>query len=134
MNNTALSEQDYRVLWEQFAEAHAKSEESYDSSVRTLAGGGVGVTVSIATALHALPTVGIGAVAAFLLSLTLTVASHLTAQADMKCRLAALEAGRHDELRGNKWTRATLWLNGAAGGALLVGGALIAAFVAAHFN
>jgi hypothetical protein len=106
---------------------------TFDSTVRTLAAAGVGATVSLAAALHGLTGPGVAAVALFLASLTCNVVSYVTAQCDMKGRLDALrQAGGGaypKEVEGTKWTRWTTGLNGAAGLALVAGGAVLAWFI-----
>jgi hypothetical protein len=137
VGNSELSEADRRTLWEQFSEVHAKSQESYDSSVRTFAAGGIGITVSLATALHALAGTGLAAISLFLASLTFTFISYVSAQFDMRARVASLRAHRLEgaELEGaegNGWTRTTTALNWMAGAALIAGAILLAIFVSAH--
>lgn len=126
----ALTRAERQILWEQFVEVHAKVQESYDSSVRALAGGGVGITVSLATALHSLSGTGIAAVALFLASLGSNVLSYATAQMDMRTRTEDLRTGRYERIEGNNWTKGTTALNVIAGITLLAGGVLLAAFVA----
>jgi hypothetical protein len=128
-----LTEADRRTLWEQFVEVHAKSEESYDASVRTLAAGGVGVTASLATALHSLAGTGIAAVSLFLTSLLFNFVSNVTEQLDMHARIDCLRAAhRYEGAEGNRWTKATHALNWLAGAALIAGGALLAIFIASR--
>jgi hypothetical protein len=49
---TELTPEERQTLWEQFVDVYAHSQESFDTSVRTLAAAGVATTVSLATALH----------------------------------------------------------------------------------
>ena len=132
MEESELSETDRRTLWEQFSEVHTKSQESYDSSVRTLAAGGIGVTASLATALHALAGTGIASMSLFLASLTFNFISHATAQLDMHARVASLRAHHLEGIEGNWWTRITGALNWAAGAGLVAAAVLLALFVASH--
>jgi hypothetical protein len=132
MSITELSEEDRRTLWEQFVEVYAKSQESYDSSVRTLAAAGVGVTASLATALHILGPQGTAAIALFLASLACNVTSHVTAQLDMRVRLACLGKGLDEGYDSNRWTTSTWLLNIFAGVALTAGGVLLAIYVSVH--
>jgi hypothetical protein len=125
-----LSEEDRRIVWEQFVEVYAHSQEAYDSSIRTLASAGVGVTVSLGTALDVFPGRGIAAVSAFLGSLVFNLLSYTTAQLDMRARLDCLRERPYVGIEGNRWTKATKVLNCLAGAAFIAGGALLAAFVA----
>jgi len=47
-----LTEDEQRVLVDQFEEAHRRSQTEYDSSVRTIAAAAVGVTASLVAALR----------------------------------------------------------------------------------
>jgi hypothetical protein len=125
-----LSEEDWRTLWEQFATVYSHSQETFDSSVRTLASAGLGVTVSIGTALHAFSGRAILAVIAFLLSLGLNLVSYGTTQLDMSSRLRTLRTSRrYEDAERSRWTRVTTGLNIAAGAAFVTGGGFLAAFV-----
>ena len=125
-----LSEEDWRTLWEQFATVYAHSQETFDSSVRTLAAAGLGVTVSIGTALHAFSGRAMLAVIAFILSLALNLVSYGTAQLDMSSRLRTLRTSRrYEDAERSGWTWVTTGLNIAAGAAFVIGGGLLAAFV-----
>ncbi len=127
-----MSEDDYRALWDQFAEVHSAAQKEYDSSIRTLASAGLGVTASIGTALHLFSGRAIAAVIAYLVSVACNVASHVTAQWDMNCRHAALlKTQRYESALSSKWTRRTTFLNLAAGVAFIIGGVFLALFVAA---
>jgi hypothetical protein len=114
-----------------FVDTYVDSQESFDSSVRLLAAGGLGLTVTLATALKELDGVGLAAVLAFLVSLGANFASYSTAQKDMLMRLAFLDGDDNsagDEW-GNRWTRWTTGLNYTAGVTLLLGGLFLACFV-----
>jgi hypothetical protein len=125
-----LRDEDRRVLWEQFVEVYAESQESFDTSVRTLAAAGVAVTASLGTALGEFGRTGVAAAICFLVSLSFNIGSYATAQLDMRRRLWCLRNGKNDGVEGNWWTKGTTTLNMAAGGAFVAGGALLAAFVA----
>jgi hypothetical protein len=125
-----LSEADRRIVWEQFVDVYAHSQESFDSSIRTLAAGGVAVTVSIAAAFEELGTAGLVAVFLFLISLSFNLGSHATEQLDMRARLDCLRERRADRIEGNGWTTTTTVLNVLAGAALVAGGVLLATFAA----
>jgi hypothetical protein len=127
---TGLTQEQRQTLWEQFVEVHAKSQEAYDSSIRALASAGVAVTVSLGAALEAFGSSGVAAAVGFLVSLLFNLLSYVTAQLDMRDRLRDLRAGRVAGIEGNWWTKATHVLNALAGIAFLVGGALLALFVA----
>jgi hypothetical protein len=126
----ASSDEDRRILWEQFVEVHGQTQETYDSSLRTLAAGAVGLTVSLATALHRLPASGVAAVVLFLASLALNLVSYGSAQLDMRARINCLREKRTEGVEGNQWTRATTCLNVGAGAVLVAGGVLLAVFIA----
>lgn len=122
-----LSEEDRQEHWRVYFGIHAKAQETFDSSVRAMAAGGVATTVSLATALHALASLGIAAVALFLLSLGCNLASYATAQADMRARLERV--ARYEYASRSRWSLWTFGLNVAAGVALISGGAALGAFV-----
>jgi hypothetical protein len=125
-----LSEDDRRIVWEQFVEVYASSQEAYDSSIRTLASAGIGVTASIGTALHDFSGWGIAAAVGFLVSLFLNLLSYGTAQFDMQTRLRALRrSSQYRGAEGNLWTVTTTTLNALAGVAFIAGGSFLAAFV-----
>jgi hypothetical protein len=125
-----LSEADRRVLWEQFVEVYSDSQKTYDGAVRTLAAAGLTVTVSIGTALKTFSGSGVASAVVFLSSLGLNFLSYATAQLDMKNRINALRVRRQEGIEGNNWTKVTTALNLLAGTALIVGGGLLAYFVA----
>jgi hypothetical protein len=125
-----LSEADRRVLWEQFVEVYSESQKSYDGAVRTLAAAGLTVTVSIGAALKTFSGCGVASAVVFLTSLGLNFLSYATAQLDMKDRINALRVRRQEGIEGNNWTKITTALNLLAGISLIVGGALLAYFVA----
>jgi hypothetical protein len=125
-----LSEEDRRIVWEQFVEVYAHAQETYDSSIRTLASAGIGVTVSIGTALHAFPGRGVAAVLTFIGSLISNLVSYGTAQLDMGARLECLRHRQYAGIEGNRWTTTTKVLNLIAGATFVAGAALLAAFVA----
>jgi hypothetical protein len=128
-DNTGLSEAERQTLWEQFVEVHGESQESYDNSVRTIAAAGVGITASLATALHGLTAKGVAAIALFLASLALNLGSYVTAQFDMKARMDVLRRRETEGIERNRWTTTTTCLNALAGVAVIAGGAVLAWFI-----
>jgi hypothetical protein len=127
-----LSEEDYRILWEQFADVYSHSQEAYDSSIRPLASAGIGVVASIGTALHTFDGWAIVSVAAFLASVGFNLVSYGTAQLDMRCRQGELlRTRRYESALRSRWTWVTTVLNLLAGAAFIVGGVFLALFVAA---
>jgi hypothetical protein len=128
--SASLSGEDRRILWEQFVEVHAESQKDFDSSVRTLAAAGIGITVSLATALKNLNGMGEIATGMFLVSLASGVLSHASAQMDMRSRIECLRAQKQDGLEGNRWTLATQVLNVIAGAFLIGGGVFLALYIA----
>lgn len=130
MPDDELSEGERTALWEQFAGVYERSQESYDSSVRTLAASGVVVTVSLATALGTLEQAGLAATILFLTSLALNLGSYSSALLDMRARLNCLRVGRAEGIYGNRWSSCTTALNILAGVALIFGGVLLSVFVA----
>jgi hypothetical protein len=128
----ALTAEQREKLWEQFVREHGNAQEAYDSSLRTLAGAGLGLTVSLGVALEELPSSGSWAAALFLVALLLNLGSYVSVQLDMRARLGALRehpAGYRGAER-SRWTTLT-WLANVAGGlALLAGGLLLLAFIA----
>ena len=125
-----LSNEDRRIVWEQFVEVYARSQEAFDTSARTLAAGSVAVTVSLGTALDDLSGCGIAAVTVFLGALAANLLSYVTAQLDMRRRLGGLRDDEQGAELGNAWTVATHVLNAVSGTALVIGGILLATFVA----
>lgn len=126
-----LTEADQRTLWEQFAEVYAHSQEAWDSSIRTLAAAGIGVTASIGTALHSFSGYAIVAIGAYIASVVFNLFSYGTAQLDMRCRLRALRHSRaYEGAERSRWTKYTTVLNLLAGGAFVLGSVFLAIFVA----
>ena len=125
-----LDEADRRALWDQFVGVYSDSQKDYDGAVRTLAAAGLTVTVSIGTALKTFSGSGVASAVVFLTSLGLNFLSYATAQLDMKSRINALRVRRQEGIEGNGWTTVTTALNLLAGSALIVGGGLLAYFVA----
>src|SRR5690242_17395204 len=103
----ALTEDERRILWEQFGSVLAESQESYDNAVRTLAAAGVAVTVSLVTAIHEIALSGIAALIAFVVSLGLNLLSFATAQVDMRRRLAHLRRKATAPSEWNRWSTTT---------------------------
>lgn len=126
-----LTEEQRKALWEQFVAAHGKAQEVFDSSLRGLAGAGLALTVSLATALKVMPKVGIAAAAAFLASLLVNLGSYVSAQLDMKARLNKLKVSGYTYAGAERsaWTTVTWAMNVAAGVALLAGGVLLVVFI-----
>jgi hypothetical protein len=126
-----LTVEEQRVLWEQFVDVYAHSQDSFDTSVRAIAAGGLGVTVALGTALKdGLTATGKAAACVFLVGLGANLISYGTAQRDMRTRLDAVAAADRAGALGNRWTAATHVLNFVAGAALVAGGGLLAYFVA----
>ena len=101
-----LTEDERNILWGQFVDTYVTSQESYDTSVRTLSAAGVAVTVTLATALKDFDGYGVGATVLFLASLGANLASYATAQKDMRARLDSVAAGDRQGAFGNEWTKA----------------------------
>ena len=123
------SDDQRQVVFEQLVDAYAKTQDSYDTTIRSLAAGGVAITVSIGTALHAFGMSGAVAVSLFLGSLGLNLGSFATVQRDIKCRLGHLTAKRDAEAQDNAWRKLTTVLNIASGTLLLAGGIALAILV-----
>lgn len=130
MTTMELTAEERQKLWEQFVEVYAESQDSFDTSVRTLAAAGIAVAASLAAALHGFNTWGVASVVLFVVSLTLNLASFLTTQFDMRARLRCIREGEYDGIEGNRWTAVTTGANLSAGTALIAGAALLATFVA----
>jgi hypothetical protein len=127
-----LTDKDRLALRGQFAETRAKAQESYDSSLRTFAAGGIAVTASIATALHTFGGLGTATIATYLVALAAMQFSHSSTGRDMWVRVADLEAHNDDKLWWNRWTTITTVLNAGAGVAFFAGCVLLAVFVGVH--
>jgi hypothetical protein len=130
MSTMELTADERQKLWEQFVEVYSESQDSFDTSVRTLAAAGIAVAASLAAALHGFNSWGVASVVLFVVSLTLNLASFLTAQFDMRARLRCIREGEYDGIEGNRWTAVTTGANLSAGIALIAGAALLAMFVA----
>lgn len=119
-------------LWEQFVSEHGKAQEDFDSSLRTLAGAGLAITVSLATALNGLPGTGLAAAATFLGSLLLNLGSYVFVQLDMNARREALKENpaTFEGAERSRWTTWTWLSNVGAGAALLAAGVLLVVFIA----
>lgn len=130
MAASGLTDEQRQTLWEQFVQVYGEEQKSFDSSVRTLSAAGIGVTVSLAAALdEPLLATGAWAVAAFVASLAFNLFSYVSAQLDMRARLACLRDGHEEGVEGNGWTRTTTGLNVLAGLFWIAGGVLLAIFV-----
>lgn len=127
----ALTDDQRKTLWEQFVDEHGKAQEAFDSSLRALAGAGLALTVSLATALKTLPDAGIAAAVLFLTSLLVNVLSYVSAQLDMRLRMKRLKASgaTYDGAERSGWTTVTWLMNVGAGAALLAGGVLLVIFI-----
>lgn len=127
----ALTGEQRKTLWEQFVTEHGKAQEAFDSSLRALAGAGLALTVSLATALKTLPKPGVAAAAVFLASLLLNLGSYVSAQLDMRerMRLLKLTGATYEGAERSNWTTATWLMNVAAGVALLAGGVLLVIYI-----
>ena len=124
-----FKEERRRKLWEQYAKAHARIEETFDSAVRAAAAGGLAITVSLATALKEMSFSGGLAATLFLSALAVNLASYWTARKDMDLRLDALIHRRENEYERTKLTRLTQRLNVGAGACVVLGGTCLAWFV-----
>jgi hypothetical protein len=124
-----MTEEERATLWKQYAQTHAKIQETFDASIRTLAAAGLAATVSIVTALKTISGSGKGAAIAFLVSLGANLVSYATAQVDMRSRLAQVRVGSWKGADMSVWTEATFGLNVLSCIALLAGGGLLAYFV-----
>jgi hypothetical protein len=127
--SSTLTPEQRQTLWEQFVEVYSDEQKAFDNSVRTLAAAGIGVTVTLATALKSMPAAGNCAAVCFVASLGLNLASHVTSQLDMRSRLACLRDGRDEGYERSRWTMATTLANIAAGLAFIAGSVLLAVFV-----
>jgi hypothetical protein len=128
-SSTPLSDDEQQILIEQFSDAYADAQNTYDGSIRWLAGGGAVVTTSIATALHKLGGIGTAAVVAFLVCLLVNLISYGTLQRDLTLRLRAVARRNRAGVGSNKWTLWTYVLNAVAGVVLIAGGVLLAVYV-----
>jgi hypothetical protein len=110
---------------------HGKAQETFDSSLRTLAGAGLGITVSLATALKAMLASGVWAAALFLGSLFLTLGSYVFAQLDMRARMDCLTKNptSYKGVERSDWTTCTWRTNAGAGATLLACGVLLVLFI-----
>jgi len=118
-------------LWEQFVTEHGKAQEDFDSSLRTLAGAGLAVTVSLATALKTMPGSGLWAAGLFIGSLLLNLGSYVFVQLDMRARMDCLTKNptSYKGVEESRWTTFTWLTNVGAGLTLLAGGVLLVLFI-----
>jgi hypothetical protein len=120
---------DERVrLWEQYVTVYMESQAALDSLMSRLAAGGVGITVTLATALKKLNVQGVWGIVLFLISLGCGVLSYMTAQSDCKHRLYK-DIRYSKRPTDNAWTWMTRILNWASLITILAGGALLALFI-----
>ena len=126
-----LTSDQRKALWEQFVAEHGKAQETFDSSLRTLAGAGLALTVSLATALKTLPHIGVVAAALFLASLLVNLISYVSAQLDMRKRLKRLKVSgaTYEGAERSLWTTVTWAMNVAAGASLFAGGIVLVIFI-----
>jgi len=126
-----LTPEQREKLWEQFVTEHGNAEEAYDSSLRTLAGAGLAITVSLAVALKDLPSSGVVAAALFLVALLLNLCSYFLARRDMQERLEALKGNNptYEDAERSRWTKWTERTNAAGGVVLLIGGGSLLTFI-----
>jgi hypothetical protein len=129
-----MTDDERETLLAQFVDAITHAEDAYDESIRVLAAGGVAVTVSIATARHGFSGGGVPAIIALLASLGLTLFSHQASRLDVKHRLKELDEETYNPTIEGWRTRVTVWMNGLAGVALLLGAILLAVFVSGSFK
>jgi hypothetical protein len=129
---SALTREQREKLWEQLVAEHGKAQEAYDSSLRALAGAGLGVTVSLGVALKELPATGIWAAGVFLFALFVNLASYVFVQVDMGKRMAALSEDpyEYEGAKPGRWTTWTWGANVLGGLGLLAGGVLLIRFIA----
>ena len=129
---TDLTPEQRQKLWEQFVTEHGKAQEDFDTSLRTLAGVGLAVTVSLATALKTMPNTGLWAAGLFLGSLLLNLGSYVFVQLDMRARMGALTANptQYKGAERSSWTTGTWLMNVGAGLTLLAGGIMLVIFIA----
>ena len=133
MTTNELTTEERAAVWKQIVEARDKAQETYDSSIRTLAAAGIAVTVSVATALGSMPLSGKLAVTAFVASLIANLASYVTEQLDYQARLSALRtSAAYEAAEGRRWMTITTWLNAIAGVLFVLAAALLAVFVGAN--
>jgi hypothetical protein len=125
-----LTTDERAALWSQYARVHGAVQDTFDSTVRALAAGGIAVTVTLATAaVDDFNGWGVLAVLAFLGALGCHVGSFVTAQRDMRARLALVRVSDLRAFDETSWTRRTFELNVGAGLLLILGGLLLALFV-----
>jgi hypothetical protein len=124
-----LSPEEADGLWTQYAEAYVVAEGSFDVSVRNLAAAGIGVTAALAAGFDAADRWGAWAVSRFFFALLLNLASHVTERRDVGSRLRSVKQLERAGAYGNTWTTRTMWLNAAAGAAVLAGSACLLGFV-----
>lgn len=127
-----LTQEQRVTLWEQFVREHGKAQEDFDSSLRTLAGAGLGITVSLAAALKGMPATGLAAAATFLGTLLLNLVSYVFVQLDMNARRESLKTHptSYEGAERSRWTTWTWGTNVGAGATLFAGGVLLVVFIA----
>ena len=129
MANDHAQTEDFQRLADRLSAAHQETQRDMDSSLRALAGGGLAVTVTVATFLEAFGTWGLVAVGCFLFALVVHLVSYLAAERALSRRhRLALRA----DPRAFDWdwrTRMTWILNLAAVIAFVVGTIALAGLV-----
>src|SRR5438094_5400289 len=118
---------------EQLLALEEKAQAAFDKTVVTLSGGALGISFAFikdflgTTAVEAKPWL-IGAWAAWVASLTASLASHYLSTFAIRRATKELDAGKEGDLaRG--WDRAVVWFNGISGFLFLVGASAIGVFV-----
>jgi hypothetical protein len=129
---SSLSDEERQTLREQYIEVYDKSQESFDTSVRTLAAAGIAVTVTLGAAFKTLSGAGTIAVICFVVSLLATLVSFQTVQWDMKSRISALEEQRDEGSFTSGWNKVTTGFNWAAGILFFAGAIALCRFVYVH--
>lgn len=124
-----LTDDEQKVLIDQFEQAYSRSQTEYDTSVRTIAAASVAVTASLAAALKEAGWSGTLAVALSLGSLAANLASYWTVQFDTAARIKSVWARDRAGAFGGRWRKTTTFLNATTGILLLCAGVCLVVFV-----
>jgi hypothetical protein len=125
----------FKRLRDELTQSVLRQQQAYDQTVLKLAAAGLGLTVTLATALitadepiqHRFPLL-----LAWLFlsgSLASVIFSFVTSQKESKKRIILIDKKKFKEAIAPELTRLTLWLNYCSGGFLVAGGLFLALFI-----
>ncbi len=125
----------FKAFRSELAQSVLRQQQAYDQTVLKLAAAGLGLTVTLATALiaadepirHRFPLL----LAWLFLSGSLgsVLVSFISSQIESIKRIALIDKKKYKEASAPQLTRLTSWLNYCSGGLLIAGGLCLALFI-----